>query len=92
MLVYFALMSLDINIAAAKPRLSELVERAERGELVRIARRGKPVVELRAVAEPVAPFEWQAVIARLQDQPMWAPPPGYEGMSYVEYLRRTDQL
>jgi prevent-host-death family protein len=83
---------MEINIAAAKPRLSELVERAERGEVVRIARRGKPVVELRSIAQPAAPVEWQAVIATLQDQPMWTPPPGYEGMSYVEYLRRTDQL
>jgi prevent-host-death family protein len=91
-LVY--LLPMDINIAQAKPRLSELVERAERGEVVRIARRGKPVVELRVVSEPRKPekFDWQGLQARLADQPMWTPPPGYEGMSFVEYLRRTDQL
>lgn len=85
---------MDINIAAAKPRLSELVERAERGEVVRIARRGKPVVELRVVAEPkpAKPFDWEKLKNNLKAQKMWTPPPGYEGMSYIEYLRRTNQL
>jgi prevent-host-death family protein len=85
---------MDINIAQAKPRLSELVERAERGEVIRIARRGKPVVELRVVAPPdaPAPFDWNALTALVAEQKMWTPPPGYEGMSFVEYLRRTDQL
>jgi prevent-host-death family protein len=85
---------MDINIAAAKPRLSELVERAERGEVIRLARRGKPVVELRVVRQPKSPqsFDWTGLQAELESQPMWTPPPGYEGMSYVEYLRRTNQL
>lgn len=85
---------MDINIAAAKPRLSELVERAEKGEIIRLARRGKPVVELRVVAEPAAakPFDWASLKANVEAQQMWTPPPGYEGMSYVEYLRRTNQL
>ena len=85
---------MDINIAQAKPRLSELVERAERGEVIRIARRGKPVVELRVVAEPAkaSAFDWNALTALVADQQMWSPPPGFEGMSFVEYLRRTDQL
>ena len=92
MLVYVTAM--DINIAAAKPRLSELVERAEKGEVIRIARRGKPVVELRVVTQPKAPkaFDWAGLQAELDAQPMWTPPPGFEGMSYVEYLRRTNQL
>lgn len=84
---------MDINIAAAKPRLSELVERAEKGETIRIARHGKPVVELRPVSEPAAqPFDWEGLKSKLKAQKMWTPPPGYEGMSYVEYLRRTNQL
>lgn len=85
---------MDINIAAAKPRLSELVERAEKGELIRIARRGKPVVELRVVVEPKEsqPFDWKGLKSNLKAQKMWTPPPGFEGMSYVEYLRRTNQL
>jgi prevent-host-death family protein len=85
---------MDINIAQAKPRLSELVERAEKGETVRISRRGKPVVELRPVADPKVPtpFDWKGLREKLKGQEMWTPPPGYEGMSFVEYLRRTNQL
>lgn len=39
-------MSIQMNIAEAKARLSELVARAEAGEEVIIARGGKPVVAL----------------------------------------------
>ncbi len=35
-----------INIHAAKTRLSQLVDRAERGERIIIARNGKPVAQL----------------------------------------------
>lgn len=86
--------SMDINIAAAKPRLSELVERAEKGEVIRLARRGKPVIEFQVVTEPERPtaFDWNALTALVAEQQMWSPPPGFEGMSFVEYLRRTDQL
>ena len=85
---------MDINIAEAKPRLSELVERAEKGETIRLARRGKPVVELRVVdgSETSTAFDWNALTALVADQQIWTPPAGFEGMSFVEYLRRTDQL
>jgi prevent-host-death family protein len=43
-------MVVQVNIAEAKAKLSELVARAERGEEVVIARRGKPVVTLTAKA------------------------------------------
>lgn len=36
----------DVSIAEAKAHLSELVDRAEAGETVRITRRGKPVARL----------------------------------------------
>ncbi len=36
----------DVSIAAAKAHLSELVDRAEAGETVRITRRGKLVARL----------------------------------------------
>jgi prevent-host-death family protein len=36
----------DVSIAEAKAHFSELVERAEAGETVRITRRGKPVARL----------------------------------------------
>ena len=41
-----------VNLADAKPRLSELDERAEAGDAIDIARRGKPVTRLTAVSAP----------------------------------------
>jgi prevent-host-death family protein len=41
-----------INLADAKARLSELVDRVEAGDSIDIARRGKPVARLTAVARP----------------------------------------
>jgi prevent-host-death family protein len=45
-------MTIQMNIAAAKARLSELVARAEAGEEVIIARDGKPVVTLTPRTRP----------------------------------------
>lgn len=42
-------MTIQMNIAEAKAKLSELVARAEDGEDVVLARNGEPVVTLRAV-------------------------------------------
>jgi prevent-host-death family protein len=41
-----------INLANAKARLSELVDRVEAGDSIDIIRRGKPVAQLTAVARP----------------------------------------
>jgi antitoxin (DNA-binding transcriptional repressor) of toxin-antitoxin stability system len=46
-------MKTVMNVAEAKAKLSELIERAERGEEVLIARKGKVVVHMKAV-NPVA--------------------------------------
>lgn len=43
-------MSLVVNVQEAKTRLSELLVRVERGEEVVIARAGRPVAHLSAVA------------------------------------------
>ncbi len=40
-------MTIQINVAEAKAKLSELIARAEAGEEVIIARAGKPTVALR---------------------------------------------
>ena len=83
-------LPMDINIAMAKPRLSELIERAQRGEIVRIARRGKPVVELRVIAQPeAAPFDWDALRERLRRDlaEQGGNDPG-DGISFVEQWRR----
>lgn len=43
----------EVSVADAKARLSELLERANSGEVVTISRRGKPVARLvRAETEP----------------------------------------
>ena len=46
-------MAIQMNIAQAKARLSELVARAEAGEEVIIARDGKPAVVLTPRSPPV---------------------------------------
>lgn len=40
----------DYSVAEAKAKLSELIDRAEKGEGVVITRHGKPVVEIKPVA------------------------------------------
>ncbi|WP_428483468.1 type II toxin-antitoxin system Phd/YefM family antitoxin [Rhodopila sp.] len=46
----------DVNLADAKAHLSELVARAEAGDLIQISRRGKPVVQLSTLARPRQPI------------------------------------
>lgn len=43
-------MTIQVNIAEAKAKLSALIEAAERGEEVVIARNGQPVARLNAIA------------------------------------------
>ena len=43
---------MKLAISAAKPRLSELVAAAQRGERVVITKRGEPAVDLVACAKP----------------------------------------
>lgn len=44
-------MTIQMNIAEAKAKLSALIEAAERGEDVIIARNGEPVAELRSLSK-----------------------------------------
>jgi antitoxin (DNA-binding transcriptional repressor) of toxin-antitoxin stability system len=44
------------SVAEAKNNLSELIDRALRGEGVLITRHGKPVVEFKPVPAPVGPI------------------------------------
>src|SRR3546814_14728182 len=46
-----------INLADAKARLSELVDRVEAGDSIDITRRGKPVARLTAVARLRKPID-----------------------------------
>lgn len=45
-------MGIQINIAEAKAKLSELAARAEAGEDVVLARNGKPILRLQPLASP----------------------------------------
>ncbi|MDX2276449.1 MAG: type II toxin-antitoxin system prevent-host-death family antitoxin [Hyphomonadaceae bacterium] len=42
----------EYSVAEAKAKLSELIDRAEKGEAVTITRHGKPVVEVTATHAP----------------------------------------
>jgi prevent-host-death family protein len=46
-----------VNLADAKARLSELVDRAAKGEPVQITRRGKPIAQITAIATPKKPIQ-----------------------------------
>jgi prevent-host-death family protein len=59
----------NVNLAEAKARLSELVERAAAGEAVRILRRGKPVAQITAVEGPRKPVDPEALKALTQTMP-----------------------
>jgi prevent-host-death family protein len=78
-----------VNLSDAKARLSELVERAEGGEEVTITRRGKPVARIVAVEKPRKPLDIEALRALRAKMPMYEDP---DGLSFVERLRREDQL
>jgi prevent-host-death family protein len=51
----------EVTLADAKAHLSELVERAARGELVRITRRGKPVAQITGIDREPAPIDLAAL-------------------------------
>lgn len=59
----------SVNLAEAKARLSELVERAIAGDTVRILRRGKPVAQITAVKEPRKPVDLKALRALTNAMP-----------------------
>lgn len=78
------------NLADAKARLSELVERAERGEEIGIKRRGAPAAKIVPAEKPKKRVDIEELRRIRAGQKMWVP--DREGECYVAYLRRTDQL
>ncbi len=60
----------SVNLADAKARLSELVERAAAGETVRITRRGKPVAQITAVETPRERIDLSALRALTDAMPV----------------------
>ena len=57
---------ITVNTHEAKTRLSALLERVERGEIVLICRNGEPVAELRAVPRVRNPLRQHPVLARIR--------------------------
>ena len=51
----------EVGVAEAKARLSELLDRVERGEEVVITRRGKPVARVSGVARKLEPIDWDEI-------------------------------
>jgi len=60
----------DVSLAEAKARLSELVERANRGEAVLITRRGKKVARIIGVAQARKAIDLAALRAMTAGMPM----------------------
>ena len=58
-----------VNLADAKARLSELVERAAAGETVRISRRGKPVAQISPIESARKPIDFAALRALTDSMP-----------------------
>jgi prevent-host-death family protein len=78
------------NIADAKARLSELVERAVAGEDIQISKRGAAKVRLVPVEKPKKPIDVEELRRLTAGQKKWVDKEG-DG-SFVAWLRRTDQL
>jgi prevent-host-death family protein len=56
---------IEVTVAEAKARLSEIIKRVEEGEQVTITRRGKPVARMTA-SKPFLPFESHADLRAAQ--------------------------
>lgn len=77
----------SINLADAKARLSELVDRAEAGETVTITRRGKPVAVLSAIVQPRKRIDVDALRA-LTDSMTYH---GTSGGDFIREMRDDDR-
>lgn len=64
----------DISLADAKAQLSELVDRATRGETVRITRRGKPVARIVSIDQEPKPIDLGALRALTESMSVQAEP------------------
>lgn len=77
----------DVTVAEAKAHLSELIERAERGEPVQITRRGKLVARLVGVERQVKPIDIKALRALTASQPSQPEP----ARSWLRSVRDEDR-
>jgi len=74
------------SLADAKAHLSELVDRVEAGDSIDIARRGKPVARLTALARPRKPID----AALLQSLAAAMPPRSQSADDLVRSMRDGD--
>ena len=77
----------DVTVAEAKAHLSELIERAERGEPVRITRRGKLVARITGMERPVQAIDLNALRALTASQPVQPEP----ARSWLRSVRDEDR-
>jgi prevent-host-death family protein len=77
----------SVNLADAKARLSELVDLAAAGNVVRITRRGKPVAQITAVKAPPKPIDFAALRALTDSMPMQKESAG----RFVRKMRNKDR-
>jgi prevent-host-death family protein len=71
----------SVTLAEAKAHLSALVERAARGESVRITRRGKPIAQITRIDRSRKPIDFAALHALTESM---SPQPVEAG----EWMRR----
>jgi prevent-host-death family protein len=64
----------DIPLADAKAHLSDLVERAARGESVQITRRGRPVAQITRIDREPVPIDLAALRVLTDGMPLQAEP------------------
>jgi prevent-host-death family protein len=76
-----------IDLADAKARLSELIDRVEAGDSIDITRRGKPVARLTAVTRPRKRVD----AALLQSLTETMPPQTQDAASLVRSIRDGDR-
>jgi prevent-host-death family protein len=77
----------EVTVAEAKAHLSELIERAERGEPVLITRRGKLVARLTGVERQIKPIDLDALRALTRSQPVQSEP----ARSWLRSLRDEER-
>ena len=76
-----------VNLAEAKAKLSKLVTEAEKGEVVEITRRGKPVATLIGTGRPRKPIDFEKLRALTADMPMQAESAG----EFIRKMRDSDR-
>ena len=77
----------SVNLAEAKARLSELVERASSGDTVQILRRGKAVAQIAPIARVAKPIDLASLKALTDTMPMQSETAG----SFIREMRDSDR-